>query len=144
MNNPGKISRCGIPACGAVQGVITNSFLPWRESDADLRFGIMNFTIDFPVIGSGKKRTMRQYSAIRIYPIVNTDNISKVQKCETPSIAAFPVFKFQRNMLQNILAVGMNPRDDIFDNSPLPPSPLLATFTTLLAVLAGHHESFTG
>ena len=38
-------------------------------------------------------------------------------------------------MLQNILTVVNNPRDNIFNNSFLIPAPFLATLTTLLTVL---------
>ncbi|MCX6683415.1 MAG: hypothetical protein NTZ37_01610 [Methanoregula sp.] len=42
--------------------------------------------------------------------------------------------------MQDILTVLSYPRDNIFDNPFLAPSPLLATLTALLAVLAGRQE----
>jgi len=42
--------RCSVPACRAVQGIVSNSLVPWCKPDADFWFGIMNFAIYFPVI----------------------------------------------------------------------------------------------
>jgi hypothetical protein len=45
------------------------------------------------------------------------------------------------NMPEDILTAGMYPRDEIFNNSFLAPSPLLTAFTALHAVLGGRHIS---
>jgi hypothetical protein len=43
------------------------------------------------------------------------------------------------NVLEDILTAGMYPRDEIFNNPFLAPSPLLTAFTALQAVLGGRH-----
>ena len=132
--NPVKILQFSgrrISACRAVQRIITDSFTPGCESDADFRFGIMDFTIYLSIICPKEKRAVCENPAVSIYPIVNADNLRKVLKYKIPSVAMFPVRKFQRNVLKDILPVGINPRDKVFDNPFLAPPPLLTTLTAL-------------
>ena len=63
---------------------------------------------------------------------------------DIPPVMPLSVGKRYGNVLQNILAVLLYPRDDIFDYPLLAPSPFLATLTALLAVLAGCQEFSPG
>ena len=72
------VLRGCVPACRAVQRIITNSLVPWRETYADFRLGAMNFTVNLPVLCPKEERAVPQCPAILIYPVVDTDNVGKI------------------------------------------------------------------
>jgi len=49
--DPVNVLRCGIPACRAVQRIITDPFIPGSEDDTDPRFDGMDATVYFSVRG---------------------------------------------------------------------------------------------
>jgi len=59
----------------------------------------------------------------------------QILKFDIPPVMPLSVGKRYGNVLQNILAVLLYPRDEIVDNTLLTPSPFLATPSALLAVL---------
>ena len=115
----------------AVQRIIPDSFLPWREPDADVGFGCVNSAIHLAVICPEEERTVRHYAAISINPIVNEDNKWEVFRYKIPSVTTFPIRKCNGNMVKDILPVGTYPRDKIFNNPFLAPPPLLTACTAL-------------
>jgi hypothetical protein len=99
----------------------------------------VNSAIHLPVISPEEKGTVCHRPAIGIHPIINTDNIRKICEYETISVTMFPMRECEGNVLEDILTAGMYPRDEIFNNPFLAPSPLLTAFTALQAVLGGRH-----
>ena len=71
-------SRSCVPACRAVQRIITNSLVPRRKTGADFRLGAMNFTVYPTVFCPEEERAVPQCPAIPIYPVVDTDNVGKI------------------------------------------------------------------
>jgi len=61
----------------------------------------------------------------------------QILKFDIPPVMPLSVGKRYGNVLQNILAVLLYPRDEIVDNTLLTPSPFLATPSALSAVLVG-------
>jgi hypothetical protein len=57
------------------------------------------------------------------------------------SVTTFPLRECKGNVPENILTVSNNPRDKIFNNPFLAPSPLFTAFTTLQAVLGWRQVS---
>jgi len=138
------ISRGDIPACRAVQRIITDTLLPWREPDADSWLGFMNVTVYFPVSRPPKERAMVQRPAIRRCPIVNADDARQIIFSDLPPVAPLSIRKRYRDILEDIVTVCLYPRENIFNNPLLVPSPLLATATALQAVLIWCHGYFSG
>ena len=71
-------SRRCVPACRAVQRIITDALVPWHETYADLRLGAMNFAVNLPVLCPEEERAVPQCPAILPYPVVDTDNVGKI------------------------------------------------------------------
>jgi len=70
--------RRRVPACRAVQRIVPDALVPWRETYAELRLGAMNFTVNLPVLCPEEERAVPQCPAILTYPVVDTDNMGKV------------------------------------------------------------------
>ena len=99
----------------------------------------MNFTVYFSVICPPEEGTAGQYPAVRIYPVVNTDNIRQILYRNIPAITPFFIGERYGNMLQDVLPVFLYPRDEIVNNTLLSPSPFLAAAAALDTDLVKKH-----
>jgi len=68
---------------------------------------------------------------MRIYPVINTYDIRQIFWGNIPARASFSVGERYGNVLQDVLPVCLYPRDEIFNNTLLAPSPLLTAAAAL-------------
>jgi len=99
----------------------------------------MNFTVYFSVICPPEERTVSQYPAVRIYPVINTDNIGQIHNRNIPAITPIFIGECYGNMLQDVLPVFLHPQNEIVNNALLAPSPFLAAAATLDTDLVKKH-----
>ena len=83
-------SWCRIPASRAVQGIITDPFVPWGEPDTHLRFRLMDPAIHFTVAGTKEERAMMDRVAVRVHPVVNPPDAGQVEQGDVISCAPPP------------------------------------------------------
>ena len=56
--------RRRVPACRAVQRIVTDGLIPWRETYTDFRLGVMDFAIYLPVVCPDEKRAVPDLYAV--------------------------------------------------------------------------------
>jgi hypothetical protein len=103
------------------------------------RFGIMDPAVCFPVICSVEKRTVPQRPAMVSHPVPYSCHAGQIFKSNILSVQPFSIGKLNGNVLQDVLTITFDPRDDIPDHALLPPTPFLATAAALPAVLVRCH-----
>jgi hypothetical protein len=99
----------------------------------------MNFTIYLSVLCPEEERAVPDLPAFYRHPVIDAEDMREIFKRNIPPVLSCAVIEPDAYMLQDIPAALPDPRNDIFDDALLPPSPLFATLTALLAVLTGRH-----
>ncbi len=92
---------------------------------------------DLPILPPLVERTRRALSAAGINPVVDPVNIGQIFLHEVRGSAVSPVRESDKDMHQNVTPPAANPWHKVFDDPFLVPSPLLAAFAALPALL-GH------
>jgi hypothetical protein len=95
----------------------------------------MNFTIYLSVLCPEEERAVPDLPAFYRDPVVDAGDMREIFKRNIPPVLSSAVIEPDAYVLQDIPAVLRDPRDDIFDDALLLPSPLFATLAALLTVL---------
>jgi len=125
-----------IPAGRAVQPVVVPDIGPWGKSDADRRLGIMDPAIDFPVMPPLEERARGTLFPARINPVIDPVNAGQVFLYNARSSAVSPVRKVDKDMREDVITASCNPWHEVIDDPVLVPSPFLAAFPALPAILS--------
>jgi hypothetical protein len=136
------LRRC-IVAGRAVQPIVVPDSSPWRKSDADCRLGVMNPAINPAVLSPLEERARMPLFPIGLNPVVDPVNEGQVTMGKARGCAAVSVRKADKDMGEDVLPASGNPRNQVFGDPFLVPSPLLAAFTALPAVLR-HRNGISG
>jgi len=133
------VSRHAGAAGRAVEGIVPDTLVPWGKTNADCRFSIMDTAVHFPVISPVIEWAVGEGPAIRINPVIDPGNTREIRK---GNIFAGPPSsrKPYPDVPEDILAIIADPWDKILRYPFLSPSPLLAAFSALLAVLIRYHS----
>jgi len=137
------VLRGFVPAGRAVSVVLEVLPGPGSELPADPGLEIMDPAPGPAIVRSPEERASPQFFSSRILPVPDTGDTGEVIAGEGTPADPFPVRKPDRDMLQDILPVLDDPRDDIFNNPLLAPSPPFAAAPALEAVLVLCQELFS-
>ena len=135
----GRVLRDIGPACRAVQGIIPDPLIPGSETYADGRFGIVDPTVDLPIIGPVVERAVSKRSAIGINPVIYAGHPGEIGKGKVAASAPSTSSKADSDMPEDIPAIMPDPRDEILRDPFLTPAPFLAAPAALQAILDKYH-----
>jgi hypothetical protein len=94
-----------------------------------------------PVIIPEEKRAVTELSAFYRDPVVDAGDTREIFYCQFPPVLFCAVNKPDADVLQNVLPVVRDPREDVLYNTLLAPSPLLAAPAALPAFLLYRHNN---
>ena len=129
-----------VPAGRAVQRIVPDPLVPRRETGADPWLGTMDPAVGLPVISTEEERAVPDLPALYRDPVVNAGDVREIFNRNIQPVLFCPVNEPDAYMLQDILSALRDPRDDVLDDPLLPPAPLLAAPSALLAVLGRGHD----
>ena len=98
----------------------------------------MDTAVHFPVISPVIERAMGEGPAIRINPVIDPGNTREIRKGEIPAGPPSSRNPYP-DVPEDILAIIADPWDKILRYPFLSPSPLLAAFSALHAILGSGH-----